>query len=67
MNHQAGRSSISLGSISDGVSPQYDDLFLLKAFEQFIAAFGQRYDGSQKHRVDSIHSAGSVGQVAVFR
>jgi hypothetical protein len=39
---QAG---VKLVSISDGVSPQYDDATLLRAFEQFIAAFGQRYDG----------------------
>jgi hypothetical protein len=37
--------TIKLVNIADGVSPQYDDPLLLKAFEQFIAALGQRYDG----------------------
>jgi hypothetical protein len=36
---------ITLVSTADGVSPQYDDPILLNAFNQFIAAFGQRYDG----------------------
>jgi hypothetical protein len=37
---------VKLVPISDGtVSPQYDDPILLKAFQQFIASLGKRYDG----------------------
>ena len=39
---------IKLVNTADGVSPQYDDPILLAAFQQFITALGQRYDGNKK-------------------
>jgi hypothetical protein len=44
---------------SDGVSPQYDDPLLLKAFQQFIAAFGAKYDG---HKTVGFIQLGLLGK-----
>lgn len=51
---------IKLVSLSDGgVSPQYDDPTLLRAFELFIAALGERYDG---HRSLAFIQLGLLGK-----
>jgi hypothetical protein len=44
---------------SDGVSPQYDDPILLEAFQQFIAAFGAKYDG---HKTVGFIQLGLLGK-----
>jgi hypothetical protein len=47
-----------------GKSPQYDDPLLLEAFEQFIAAFGKRYDG---HKSLAFIQLGLLGYWVSFR
>lgn len=51
---------IELVPLADGgVSPQYDDPTLLRAMEQFITAFGERYDG---HRSLAFIQLGLLGK-----
>jgi hypothetical protein len=50
---------VKLVQISDGVSPQYDDPVLIKALEQFITAFGARYNG---HKTVGFIQVGLLGK-----
>jgi hypothetical protein len=40
-------SGVRLVNTTSGISPDYNDPKLLQAIEQFIAAFGKRYDGAK--------------------